>query len=80
MTYPPPWGPPPPPPRRDHDGWKIATAVAAAILIFLSIVAWADPNAQIPVVSKVVCSIRGGTWYDGSAILGIPAGCYASQP
>jgi len=66
--------------RTGHDGWKIAVAVAAVILMILTVVAWASPTAQIPVISKVVCDVKGGTWSDGSALLGISPGCYASTP
>jgi len=67
--------------RSGHDGWKIAVAVAAFILIVLTVWAFADPGAQLPVISKVVCSVKGGTWYDGNQLLGIQPGCYArTQP
>ncbi|MGH2755243.1 MAG: AsnC family transcriptional regulator [Actinomycetota bacterium] len=53
-----------------------------AILIGLSVLAaWSlvDPHADIPVVSRIMCSLKGGSWYDGSAITG-PAGCYNREP
>lgn len=34
-----------------------------------------DPHLNFPVVSQVVCSLKGDTWY-GGGILGEP-GCYA---
>lgn len=37
-----------------------------------------DPHLNFPVVSQVVCSARGDTWY-GGGILGAP-GCYAPSP
>lgn len=37
---------------------------------------WSDPHAYVPVVSRVVCSVRGGSWTEGSAAWGIEPGCY----
>ena len=51
-------------------------AVLVIIIVFLSCIAFLDPSANMPVISPVVCSLKGATWYDGG-ILGAP-GCYES--
>lgn len=51
-------------------------AVAAGTLIALTGWVATDPHAQVPVLSEVVCSIKGESWMEGSAGLGTPAGCY----
>jgi hypothetical protein len=43
-------------------------------LLILVVIVWANPHANIPVLSNIVCSVKGGSWYDGG-ILG-PPGCY----
>jgi len=43
----------------------------------LTMWAFSDPHANIPVISPIVCSIKGGIWYDSSLL--IPAGCYARE-
>ncbi len=68
---------PPPPPSRSglSAGWVALILVLATIVVltFWSVV---DPYADIPVISKIVCSAKGDTFTDGSPALGIPAGCY----
>ncbi len=50
-------------------------AILLAVATILTMWSFTDPHANIPVVSQVVCSMKGGTWYDSSLL--IPAGCYA---
>lgn len=82
-------GPPPPEVVRRREsqprssttlyaGSRIA-AIAAAIIGSAGLWALLDPHAQIPGVSQVVCSLKGGTWFEGSQF-GAPAGCYSRDP
>lgn len=52
------------------------TVLVVAALTLVGLFTWAffDPRAQIPWISEVVCSIKGNTWYDQSAL--IEPGCY----
>jgi hypothetical protein len=66
-----------------ENGERKAPATTSAILLAIVVVVVAlggiaavNPRLDIPVISKVVCSVKGGTWSDGSVALGIPAGCY----
>lgn len=60
-------------PRRDTTLRTIAGTIAAA-LVAATLWAFFDPRAQVPLVSPVVCSLKGKTWHSGSTI--VPAGCY----
>jgi hypothetical protein len=57
----------------------IAAFVIAA-LVGLGVWALLDPYANIPVVSQVVCSLKGASWHGGSTGLGVPPGCYDRTP
>jgi len=50
-------------------------AILLAVATILTMWSFSDPHVNIPIVSQVVCSIKGGTWYNSSLL--IPAGCYA---
>lgn len=50
--------------------------IVIAGLIIGALASVVDPRINFPVVSQVVCSLKGDTWYDGG-LLGAP-GCYAS--
>jgi hypothetical protein len=67
--------------RNQHTGLKVFAAIAAIIITFVVLLGTAeslfDPNVNFPVISQVVCSVKGGTWYDGG-LLGSP-GCYRPQ-
>jgi hypothetical protein len=63
---------------------KTSPATAALALFLLTtavlfVLAFANPRLNIPVVSKVTCSVKGGIWTEGSAVWGYPAGCYGAQ-
>jgi hypothetical protein len=49
-------------------------AMIAAAIVLTGIFAFANPGMNIPVVSEVVCHLKGDTWYSGGLL--IPAGCY----
>lgn len=61
-----------PPPAGPSGG--IAGGWVIAILIVLVVISFANPTFNVPVVSQVVCSVKGGTWYDSSLLT--QAGCY----
>jgi len=48
--------------------------ILAGMLAASALASFAFPHLNFPIVSQVVCSVRGGTWYDGG-LLG-PPGCY----
>lgn len=50
--------------------------VMLLILIVLGfIAAMISPHVNLPVISQVACTLKGGSWY-GGGLLG-PPGCYA---
>lgn len=70
------------PPRRPQ-GPRTGCAVFLVTILLGGIVlaafaSFTDPHLNFPVISQVVCSAKGDTWYDGG-ILGGP-GCYAPSP
>ena len=75
-------GPPPPEVMQrasvressDGNGARTLASVVAAALVAATLCAFFDPRAQIPVISPIVCSVKGQTWHAGSTIA--PAGCY----
>jgi hypothetical protein len=54
------------------------TIVASVVILVVLLLGWTfvNPHADVPVISRIVCSIKGGTWTDGSVPLGIQVGCY----
>lgn len=57
----------------------IATAQTHTASKALAVVlALAGAGAQIPGMSPVVCSLKGGTWHNGSSVI-VPAGCYPRE-
>ncbi len=62
--------------RKKQSSAEAVVIVVLVLLFALSAWAFVNPHANVPVVSKVVCSIKGASWTDGSAAWGIPAGCY----
>lgn len=54
-------------------------AMAICLVLWLGAVAWENPHAQVPVMSKLVCAVKGGAWYAGDGF-GNPAGCYEAGP
>lgn len=62
-------------PKKDHVLLWILGTVLVALIILLTVAAFIDPSVNLPVISQVVCSLKGDTWY-GGGILGQP-GCYS---
>jgi hypothetical protein len=60
-------------PRQGNAGWIIF--ILLILLLLAAMMSFTDPNLNFPVISQVVCSLKGATWY-GGGILGAP-GCYA---
>lgn len=54
--------------------WVIGIILVSLVLLG-AVVSFYDPYLNFPVVSQVVCSLKGDTWY-GGGLLGSP-GCYA---
>jgi hypothetical protein len=56
---------------------RIPTIVLVVVVTIAALFLWAlsDSHAEIPFVSQVVCSLKGGTWH--AAGLFNDAGCYA---
>ncbi len=64
-----------------HRKVNAPVALAVIVLVLLFAASFVDSRLNVPVVSKITCSLKGGTWTDGSVEWGIAAGCYAvSQP
>lgn len=61
----------------DGNGARTITGVIAAVLVAASLWAFFDPRAQIPLISPIVCSVKGQTWHAGST--SVPAGCYQRE-
>ena len=57
---------------------RVLAVLVIAGLVLATLVAIANPRADIPVISQVVCGARGGSWYGGSIFAA--AGCYQSPP
>jgi len=66
-----------PEPRGPRSPLTIALGLVLAVLVVLTVWTFADPSADVPVISPIVCSAKGDAWYTGDAAWGIPAGCYA---
>jgi hypothetical protein len=49
-------------------------AVLVALVALLALISLTNPRVNVPLISPVVCSLKGDTWYNGG-ILG-PPGCY----
>lgn len=63
---------------------KRGSAIPAVTLVVVALIGlglWAlfDPYANIPGVSKMVCSIKGASWHDDPGF-GAPPGCYSREP
>jgi hypothetical protein len=63
------------PKRKTSPGTRVVALVLGLVLL-LSALAFFNPRVNIPVVSEFVCSVKGGTWSDGSVSWGYGAGCY----
>jgi hypothetical protein len=52
-----------------------ARAAAAIVVIVVALFGWSllDPTANIPVISPIACTVRGGSWY---APWPLPPACY----
>ena len=68
--------PPPPPPRSGGKGlyWTLGSILLVLVMLGAAM-SFFDPSLNFPVVSQVVCSLKGDTWY-GGGLLESP-GCYA---
>jgi hypothetical protein len=49
-------------------------AIIGGLLTVLILLVWVNPHANVPLISEVVCTIKGATWYDGD-VFNQP-GCY----
>ena len=66
-----------PPPRHSKGPLWVIGGILLVLLLVGGLVSLFNPYVNFPVVSQVVCSLKGDTWY-GGGILGSP-GCYAPQ-
>lgn len=62
---------------------KRGSAIPAVSLIVVALIGlglWAlfDPYANIPGISKMVCSMKGASWHDDPSF-GAPPGCYSRE-
>jgi hypothetical protein len=64
-----------PRPRRSRSGASWLLALLGALVVLLALISLYNPHVNVPLVSPVVCSLKGDTWY-GGGILGAP-GCYS---
>lgn len=63
---------------------KHGSAIPAVTLVVVAVIGlglWAllDPYANIPGISKMVCSMKGASWHDDPGV-GAPPGCYSREP
>ena len=56
----------------------VYTILGVALLTALGYSAAANPHTNIPVVSPLVCGLKGGVWVDQNGLLEPPTGCYES--
>jgi hypothetical protein len=61
-------------PRRPRSAARVIAALFGALMLLLTLISFANPHVNVPLISPVVCSLKGDTWYDGG-LLG-PPGCY----
>lgn len=61
-----------------HPGIKLTVFLLLCLLFLGAVMSYANPHLNFPVVSQLVCSVKGDSWY-GGGILG-PPGCYAPTP
>jgi hypothetical protein len=64
----------------DYVNWRYPTSwliIFAVVGIVAALGLWAayDAHANIPFISQVVCSLKGGSWHEAG--LFNDAGCYA---
>jgi hypothetical protein len=59
-------------------GRGVSRVIAVVVTLLVLLFGWAfvDANANIPVISPILCSMKGASWFEGSAVMGTPAGCY----
>ncbi|SRR6266508_349978 len=64
------------PPKRRHPVRWVVTIIL--VLSFLAAWSWVDSSLKLPVISSLVCSAKGGVFYDEpNALVGVDApGCY----
>jgi hypothetical protein len=55
--------------------FKIIGIILVSLIFLGAAMSYYDPHLNFPVVSQVVCSLKGDTWY-GGGLLESP-GCYA---
>jgi hypothetical protein len=57
--------------RDSVKGLLIAIGIGLGVLFFWAL---SDPHVNIPVMSNLACSVKGGTWSNGNILQ--PQGCY----
>ena len=65
-----------PPPSR--NGFVLGI-MAVVVVVGLMLWALVNPYANIPGISKIVCSLKGAIWEEGSAAFGVRPGCYGAD-
>lgn len=57
--------------------FMVVMVVVLALVTVSAVMSATNARLNFPVVSQVVCSLKGDTWY-GGGIMGTP-GCYAPE-
>jgi hypothetical protein len=64
------------PERAKKSPASIALKIVLVVVIALTVWSVFDASANVPVISPIVSSVKGGIWDNGSAVWGIEPGCY----
>jgi hypothetical protein len=65
--------------KRENSPAAVVGLFVVLLVVGTFVLSFVNSNLNIPVVSKITCSVKGGTWTDGSVLMGVPAGCYSVQ-
>ena len=58
---------------------RVAALTLLLVVFLLGLIAATNPHAQIPVVSQVVCAVKGDSWHERVSFFDPQTGCYESQ-